>query len=78
MMLDMTTNSSILVRADPDSKDITVDNLSVVVLIVYSYMQMCILVQFIATTHVAFLSYMYIYIVYCIVLQLIVYCMVER
>jgi len=62
MMLDMATNLSILVRDDPDLKDITVDNLLVVVLIVYSYMYMCILVQFIATTHVAFLSSMYIYI----------------
>ena len=63
MMLDMATNLSVHVRANPDSKDITVNNLLVVMLIVDSYMYMCVLVQFIAITHhVAFLSYMYMYI----------------
>ena len=57
MMLDMATNLSVHVRANPDSKDITVNNLLVVMLIVDSYMYMCVLVQFIAITHVAFLSY---------------------
>ena len=42
----------------------------------YMYMYMYILVQFLDTAHVAFLACMYI-VVYCIVLQLIIYCMVE-
>ena len=38
MMLDMVTNLFIHVRADPDLKDITLDNLLVVVLTADCYM----------------------------------------
>ena len=85
-MLDMVSGSSIDVRVHPFTVNIELVLLLIVICILT-------LVQFVDTNHVAFFSYIYIYriyiytvyiyiyiiyTVYRLVLQVVIYCMVER